>query len=334
VAYWKEEYDWRAWEAKLNAYAQFTTVIDGQDMHFLHVASPEPNATPLVLLHGWPGSFLEFIHVIEPLTNPTAHGGKAEDAFTVVIPSLPGFGFSGPTSDTGWESSRMARAVATLMDRLGYARYGAQGGDFGAFVAADLGRVDADRVIGVHLNAATYGFIPWGEVSDEERASLTESERARLDRLHAFLTEGSGYFQIQSTRPQTVAAGLADSPVGQLAWIGEKFEAWSHRDQPDDPSPIDRETLLTEVMLYWLTNTAASSARMYYEGMHGGAWPVPVTVPTGVAVFAEDVAIRRYGEEGFNIVHWAEYDRGGHFAALEAPDLLVQDVRAFFETVR
>jgi pimeloyl-ACP methyl ester carboxylesterase len=287
-----------------------------------------------VLLHGWPGSFLEFIHVIEPLTNPVPHGGRPDDAFHVVIPSLPGFGFSGPTHDTGWESSRMARAIATLMARLGYDRYVAQGGDWGAFVAADLGRADPEHVIGVHLNAATYGFIPWGEVGDDERASLTESERARLDRLANYLSDGNGYFQIQATRPQTVAAGLADSPVGQLAWIAEKFETWAFRSHPDDPSPIDRDTLLTNVMLYWLTNTAASSARMYYESMHSGAWPQPVTVPTGVAAFAEDVAIRRYGEQGFNLVHWSDFERGGHFAALEAPDLLVQDVRAFAATVR
>ncbi len=334
VAYWKDGYDWRAWEAKLNVYPQFTTEIDGQNLYFLHIESPEPDATPLVLLHGWPGSILEFIHVIEPLTNPVAHGGRAEDAFHLVIPSLPGFGFSGPTNDTGWDTARMARAIAELVARLGYERYGVQGGDAGQFVAADLGREDAGHVIGIHLNAATYGFIPWGEPGEEELASLTEMERARIAQLKWWTDEGSGYFHIQANRPQTLAAGLADSPVGQLAWIVDLFKEWTFKGKEREELQIDRDLVLTDVMLYWLTNTAASTARNYYENMHGGAWPAPVTVPTGVAVFAQDIAIRRYGEEAYNIVHWSEFDRGGHFAALEAPDLLVADIRAFYTMVR
>ncbi|MDQ3656804.1 MAG: epoxide hydrolase [Chloroflexota bacterium] len=334
VAYWKDGYDWRMWEAKLNGYPQFMTGIDGQNIHFLHVESAEPNATPLVLLHGWPGSILEFLDTIEPLTNPVAHGGKAEDAFHLVIPSLPGFGFSGPTTDTGWESNRMARAIAELMARLRYERYGVQGGDAGQFVAADLGREDADQVIGIHLNAATYGFIPWGEPGEEELASLTESERARIAQLKWWTDEGSGYFNIQANRPQTIAAGLADSPVGQLAWIVDMFKEWTFKGKERDELQIDRDLVLTNVMFYWLTNTAASTARNYFENVHSGAWPTPVTVPTGVAVFARDIAIRRYGEEGYNIVHWSEFDRDGHFAALEAPDLLVGDIRAFFASVR
>ena len=213
----------------MNAWPQFTTGIDGETIHFLHIESAEQHATPLVLLHGWPGSFVEFIHVIDPLTNPVAHGGKAEDAFHLVIPSLPGFGFSGTIHTTGWDSNRTARAIAELMHRLGYDRYGAQGGDWGSFVAADIGLVDGDHVIGVHLNSATYGYIPWGEVSEEELAGMTDVERARIDRLKAYLSEGNGYFQIQSTRPQTVAAGLSDSPVGQLAWIVEKFKEWTFK---------------------------------------------------------------------------------------------------------
>ncbi|HEU0165444.1 MAG TPA: epoxide hydrolase [Thermomicrobiales bacterium] len=334
AAYWRDDYDWRAWEAKLNVYPQFTATIDGQKIHFLHLRSAELDATPLILLHGWPGSIVEFLDVIGPLADPVAHGGEAKDAFHLVIPSLPGFGFSGPTHETGWTSTRMARALAGLMGRLGYERYGAQGGDFGAFVAPDLGRVDPEHVIGVHVNAATVGFIPWGEIDPVEFETFTDLERERLARMQNFLSDGRGYFQIQATRPQTVAYGLADSPVGQLAWIAEKFHEWSFNPEHVPGGPIDRDRLLTDVMLYWLTNTAASSARMYYEGMHSHERPQPSPVPTGVAAFAEDIAIRRYGEQGNNIVHWSDFDRGGHFAAMEAPDLLVGDVRAFFRSLR
>lgn len=334
VAYWKDEYDWRAWEARLNGYPQFISEIDGQNIHFLHVESAEPNATPLVLLHGWPGSILEFLGIIEPLTNPTTHGGKAEDAVHLIIPSLPGFGFSGPTNDVGWNTKRSADVIAELMTRLGYDRYGVQGGDMGQFVATDLGREHADHVIGIHLNAATYGFIPWGEPGEEELASLSDPERERPARLKWWTDEGSGYFAIQANRPQTIAAGLADSPVGQLAWIVDMFKEWTFKGKERDALQIDRDLILADVTIYWLTNTAASSARSYYENMRAGDWPAPVTVPTGVAVFAEDVAIRRYGEDGYNIVHWSEFDRGGHFAALEAPDLLVGDIRTFFASVR
>ena len=233
----------------------------------------------------------------------------------------------------GWTSQRAALAVAELMRRLGYERYGAQGGDRGAFIAPELGKVDPERVVGVHINAATLGFIPWGEVSDDELESFTVSERERLARLQHWSQEGNGYFQVQATRPQTLAAGLSDSPAGQLAWIVEKFKEWTFA--PDSEEiPIDRDIILTEVMIYWLTNTSSSSSRVYYEDMHAELWSPPSGVPVGMAVFAEDVAIRRYGEAGYNIVHWSEFERGGHFAALEAPDLLVEDVRAFFATVR
>ncbi|HEY6592606.1 MAG TPA: epoxide hydrolase [Asanoa sp.] len=333
VAYWADGYNWRAQERRLNTYPQFVTEIDGEQIHFLHVRSPEPDATALVLSHGWPGSTVEFLDVIGPLTDPRAHGGDPADAFHVVIPSLPGFGFSGAPSDSGWDSNRIARAFAELMRRLGYSRYGAQGGDYGAFVAPDLGRVDPDHVIGVHVNAATFGFIPLGEVSEEDRVTMTDSENVRLDRLANYLSEMNGYFQIQSTRPQTLSYGLADSPVGQLAWIVEKFKEWTHADGlPEDA--VDRDHLLTNATIYWLTNTGGTSANLYYETMHSGNWPTPSSVPTGVAVFAEDVAIRRYAEPGNTIVHWSEFERGGHFAAMEAPDLLVGDVRAFFAGLR
>ncbi|MBU2665015.1 epoxide hydrolase [Actinoplanes bogorensis] len=310
--YWATKYDWRAAEATLNAYPQFTTEIDGQRIHFLHVRSAVPDALPLVLLHGWPGSVVEFLDVIGPLT---------EAGFHLVIPSLPGFGFSAPLAGPGWDSRRDATAIAALMAGLGYDRYGAQGGDFGAFVAPDLGRVDPEHVVGIHVNAASGGFIPYAEV---DPATLTPAEQVRYQRIQRFLSDGHGYFQIQATRPQTLAHALVDSPVGQLAWIVEKFHEWSVGGFPD------RDRVLTDVTLYWLTRTAGSTANMYYESMHSGNWPARSEVPTGVANFAEDVAIRRFAEENNTVVHWSEFDRGGHFAAIEAPDLLVGDVIAFF----
>jgi pimeloyl-ACP methyl ester carboxylesterase len=330
AGYWRTGFDWRAAEARLNAYPQFITEIDGQRIHFLHVRSPEPDATPLLLLHGWPGSIVEFQSVIGPLTDPRRHGADPGPAFDLVIPSLPGFGFSGPVTEPGWGSRRMARALAELMGRLGYQRYGAQGGDFGAFVAPDLGRVDPEHLIGIHVNAATMGFIPFGDIPDEEQATLSATEKERLHRMQAFQAEGNGYFQIQATRPQTLGYALTDSPAGQLAWIVEKFKEWTNSGHELPEDAIPRDVILTNVSLYWFTGTAGSAANVYYESMHSGDWPVPSGVPTGVAVFAEDIAIRRYAERGNNIVHWTDFGTGGHFAALETPDLLVADVRAFF----
>jgi pimeloyl-ACP methyl ester carboxylesterase len=333
--YWRTSYDWRVSEAELNKFPQFMTEIDGANVHFLHVRSTAPRAMPLILTHGWPGSIVEFLDVIGPLTDPGAHGGNPADAFHVVIPSIPGYGFSGPTREAGWTTLRVAKAWAELMRRLGYDRYGAQGGDWGAFVSPELGRIDATHVTGVHVNAATMGFIPFGPVAPDELATFTESERARLARLDRFMSDMNGYFQIQATRPQTIAYGLSDSPVGLLAWIVEKFKEWtdSSADLPEDA--VDRDRMLANVMLYWLTGTAGSSARLYYENMHSDSWvQQPGRTPTGVAVFAEDIAIRRYAERGNNIVHWSEFDRGGHFAAMEAPDVLVDDVRDFFRPLR
>ncbi len=331
--YWAGGYDWRKHEAALNEYPQFTTTIDGQTIHFMHVRSAEPAALPLVLTHGWPGSVVEFLDVIGPLTDPRAHGGDPADAFHLVIPSLPGFGLSGPIREAGWDSHRIATAFAELMSRLGYQRYGAQGGDFGAFVSHDLGRVDPDHVVGVHVNAASMGFIPFGAVDPAELAELTDAEKARLDRMNKFLSDGNAYFQIQATRPQTLAYGLTDSPAGQLAWIVEKFKEWTQGPGLPEES-VDRDRMLTNVMLYWLTATAGSAANLYYEMIHSSSWPAPSTVPTGVAVFAEDISIRRYAERSNAIVHWSEFDRGGHFAAMEAPDLLVGDIRKFFRDLR
>jgi epoxide hydrolase len=332
--YWRTSYDWREHEAELNEFPQFTTEVDGQNIHFLHVRSPEPDAFPLVLSHGWPGSVVEFLDVIGPLTDPKAHGDDPADAFHLVIPSLPGFGFSEPTREPGWDSKRMARAFAELMSRLGYERYGAQGGDFGAFISPDLGRVDPGHVAGVHVNAATVGFIPFGGVDEATLAEFTDAEKTRFERMSRFLSEGNAYSQIQGTRPQTLAYGLTDSPAGQLAWIVEKFKEWTHPSAELPEMAIDRDRMLTNVMLYWLTAAGASSAQLYYESVHSSNWPTPSAVPTGVAVFAEDISIRRFAEQGNNIVHWSEFDRGGHFAAMEAPDLLVGDVREFFRGVR
>jgi epoxide hydrolase len=334
--YWRTTYDWREQEAKLNEYPQFTTTIDAQNIHFLHVRSSEPDALPLILTHGWPGSVAEFMEIIGPLTDPRAHGGDPADAFHVVAPSIPGFGFSGPTRGAGWTEQRVAQAWAELMRRLGYERYGAQGGDVGAGVSPNLGRAAPDKVVGVHVNAATVGFMPFPPLEESELDELSDTEKARVDRIGQFLGDMFGYAQIQSTRPQTLAYGLTDSPVGQLAWIVEKFKEWTH---PRDGLPedsVDRDHMLTNVMLYWLTATAGSSARIYYEGAHAGGWGAPErsTVPTGVAVFAEDISIRRYAERDNNIVHWTDFDRGGHFAAMEAPDLLVGDVREFFRGLR
>jgi len=306
--YWRTGYDWRAQEALLNDFPQYTTQIDGQRIHFLHLRSPRSDALPLLLLHGWPGSVAEFLDLLDPLV----------EEFDLVVPSLPGFAFSGPTA-AGWDSPRIATALAELMRGLGYDRYGAHGTDWGAFIAPDLGRVDPEHVVGVHVSAATMGFIPLGETPDDP----SDQEKRRLEMLEDFRTDGHGYFEIQATRPQTLAHALTDSPVGLLAWIGEKFHAWAHE-------PIDRDRLLTTVMLYWLTGTAGSAANLYWEMTHSGRWPERSAVPTGVSVFAGDVAIRRYAERTNTITFWADHDEGGHFAALEVPGLLTADLRAFF----
>jgi microsomal epoxide hydrolase len=330
AGYWRTGYDWRVHEEKLNGFPQFTTVIDGQRVHFLHVRSAVPDAMPLVITHGWPGSIAEFMEVIGPLTDPVAHGGDPADAFHLVVPSIPGFGLSGPTTDPGWDVRRIARAWDELMRRLGYQRYGAQGGDWGSAISRELGIIVPEHLIGVHLNMLFTPVIP------DADADLTDEEKARLERLRSFRITGSGYAAIQSTRPQTLAYGLTDSPAGQLAWIVEKFGEWTDDGLPHEA--VDRDQLLTNVMLYWLTGTAGSSARLYYEAARtrGSGPPEASTAPTGIAVFPREIArpVRRFAEQSNNIVHWSELDRGGHFAAMEAPDLLVADVREFFAKLR
>jgi pimeloyl-ACP methyl ester carboxylesterase len=332
--HWRTGYDWRAHETRLNAFPQFRTTIDRQTIHFLHVQSPEPNATPLLLIHGWPGSFVELLELIEPLTDPAAHGGDSADAFHVVIPSVPGFGFSTPLSEVGWTHGRIAKAFTELMARLGYRRYGVQGGDIGAFEAPLMGQLDPEHVIGVHVNALV--TFPSGDPAELE--ALSEAEQERLARFQNFEQDMSGYMSIQGTRPQTLAHGLADSPAGQLAWIVEKFKEWTDPSAALPEDAVDRDHLLTNVSIYWFTNTAGSSANLYYETYHDPSLFAPRergTVPTGVAVSTtQDVAIRRLAERDHNIVHWTEFDKGGHFAAMENPEFLVKDVRAFFRGLR
>jgi len=331
AGYWAAGYDWRAHEARLNQFPQFTTVIDGQTVHFLHVRSPEPGALPLIITHGWPGSVVEFLNIIGPLTDPARHGGDPADAFHIVAPSLPGFGFSAPLAGAGWDTGRIARAWAVLMHRLGYHRYGAQGGDTGAIVSPELGRTDPGHVIGVHVN--NLGTFPSGDPA--ELAGLAEADQARLAFMDKWRTDMSGYAIIQSTRPQTLGYALTDSPAGQLAWIVEKFREWTDpaASLPDDA--VSRDLILTDVSVYWLTGTAGSAARIYYEGARAwGQARARSPVPTGVAVFPNDTTLRPLAERDHNVVHWAEFSRGGHFAALEAPDLLVGDVREFFRQVR
>ena len=321
VAYWRTGYDWRAWEAKLNQYPQFTTQIDGQNLHFLHVPSPEEHALPLLLTHGWPGSIAEFLDVIGPLTNPSAHGGDPASAFELVIPSLPGYGFSGPTTQRGWNTRRVATAWAALMRRLGYGRYGAAGNDWGSDVSLELGRVDPESVVGVHVTQIF--SLPAG--APGELAGMAEDELAAMADLRWVGEHIGAYDQVQSQQPQTLAHALADSPVGLLGWHSQIFRGG-----------VDADFVLTNVMLYWLTGTTASAMRLYYEVDKATHPTEPTTVPVGLAQFGDDFkSIRRFAErDHHNIVSWNVYDRPGHFAAHQSPDLLVSDIREFFQGLR
>ncbi|HKV00417.1 MAG TPA: epoxide hydrolase [Vineibacter sp.] len=328
--YWAEDYDWRRREALLNRFAQFTTAIDGLDIHFIHARSPHANAMPLIITHGWPGSIVEFHKVIEPLVDPTAHGGNAADAFHVVCPSLPGFGFSGKPMATGWGVDRIATAWALLMDRLGYARYGAQGGDWGSAVTAALGTQDPKHCAGIHV---TLAMASRPQVQGEP----TPQEARALKGIKDYADWDSGYSKQQSTRPQTLGYGLTDSPAGQAAWILEKFWAWTDCDGHPE-NILGRDELLDNVMLYWVTATAASSARLYWESFRPGTRAFDkITVPTGVAVYPKEIVtpVRHWMEDRYtNIRHWREMPKGGHFAAFEQPALFVEDVRAYFRTLR
>jgi pimeloyl-ACP methyl ester carboxylesterase len=333
ATYWRDRFDWRAQERALNRFEQFTTDIDGLTIHFLHRRSKQANAFPLLITHGWPGSFVEFTKVIGPLTDPVAHGGRGEDAFDVVIPSIPGFAFSDKPRQPGYDPAHIAAIEAKLMARLGYQRYGVQGGDWGAIIGTQVALNDATHVAGLHLNMCT-APAPAGDPNE----GLSEGEIARLRVRQLFQTEETGYQQIQGTKPQTIGIALNDSPVGLAAWIVEKFRTWCDCDGNPD-TIFTRDELLTNIMLYWVTQSAASSARIYYESRHapaasGGARRIEV--PTACADFPKEIiwAPRRWLERRYNITRWTVMPRGGHFAAFEQPALLVDDVREFFRTVR
>jgi pimeloyl-ACP methyl ester carboxylesterase len=340
--HWATRFDWRVFEARINRRPQILAEVDGQDIHAIHARSARADARPLLVLHGWPGSIVELLDVIDPLTDPVAHGGAPEDAFHVVAPSLPGFGFSGPTRAPGWHARRIAAALARLMASLGYHRYGIHGGDWGAIIGREVGRTHPAEVAGVHLTMLP-AAVPVTEPTDAELAVLDDRDRRELEaswerrcRAHR---EELGYGIVQSTRPQTLAYGLNDSPVGQLAWIAEKFHDWTEdRGLPD--GGVDRDHLLANVTLYWLTATAGSSARLYWETAHAPDGPAamarPSTAPTGVTVFPYDTSrpVRHLAERTDTIVHWSIAPHGGHFPAMEVPDVLVDEIRTFFRLVR
>lgn len=340
VAYWREKYDWRAAERKLNQFDQFETTIDGIKLHFIHQRSKEKGARPLVMVHGWPGSVYEFHKIVGPLTDPVAHGGKAEDAFHVVCPTLPGFGFSGKPTERGWSSQRMAEVIAKLMARLGYERYGAQGGDWGGGITRWLATNDGAHCIGGHSN-----FPPGNQPSDDIMRDVTLAELERFQQRVKELADHKAYGAIQGTRPLTLGYALNDSPVGLASWIVDKFWAWSdHRDNLDNS--FTKDELLTNVMIYWVTQSMPSSTRIYFESSHNLPRPATMTpfasqgkpAPLGFALFPKEINVppRAWVERsvGASLLHWTEMPRGGHFAALEQPDLLVEDVRAFFRKVK
>ena len=326
--YWVDDYDWTAAEARLNAFPQFTTSIDGLGIHFVHVRSPHPDAVPLVITHGWPGSTVEFAKVVGPLADPPAYGGEASDAFHVVCPSLPGYGFSDKPDAAGWRVERIGRAWAELMDRLGYERYGAQGGDWGSSVSTSLAQHLPDRILGLHLN------MPIAIASRRDGPPSPEDERVYAALVRFREVEG-GYSHLQATRPQTLGYGLVDSPAAQCAWIIEKFMVWTDCDGHPE-NALTRDELLDNISVYWLTASGASSARLYWESFNRFNRE-PVVVPTGCSVFPKEImpASRAAVERRFtDLRYWHELDRGGHFAAFEQPDLFVDEVRAFFRLVR
>jgi pimeloyl-ACP methyl ester carboxylesterase len=341
VAHWVDKYDWRKTEALLNGWGQYTTNIDGLDIHFVHIRSAVPGARPLLLTHGWPGSVLEFRHAVGPLTDPEAHGGTAEDAFHLVIPSLPGFGFSGRPTGTGWNLNRTAQAWSVLMDRLGYTDWFAQGGDLGASVTAELAGLQAAKSIGlagIHLNMAL--FMP----TDEEARASTPEEQQMLQESGYYRQALSAYSQEMSTRPQTIGYSLTDSPVGLASWIYAMFQdvGGSHHEHGDAEKLFTLDDMIDDIMLYWLPNTAASAARMYWETNKVG-WASPGTidkpllVPVGLSIMPGEYVrrSRRWAERRYaNLVHFNEVARGGHFALLEQPELLVADIRATFRNIR
>ena len=326
--YWANQYDWRKSEQYLNTFDHFQTNIDDLDIHFIHQKSPHPDAYPLIITHGWPGSIVEFHKVIQPLVDPTKHGGKAEDAFHVVCPSLPGYGFSGKPSQSGWGVEKIAETWDQLMVRLGYENYGAQGGDWGAAITTQIGR-NIGHCDAIHIN------MPIGRPTPESLQDPTDEEKSALEGLTYYQEWDSGYSKQQSTRPQTLGYGLVDSPVGQMAWIIEKFWSWMDCDGHPE-NTLTRDELLDNVMLYWLTASGASSARLYWESFGSFGGGDKVELPTGVASFPKEIirSPRRWCEESYNITHWTTMPKGGHFGAFEQPELFINDLRIFFKTIR
>jgi microsomal epoxide hydrolase len=332
IEYWRDDYDWGRAEAMLNEFDNFVTEVDGARVHFIHAPSPEPDALPLVVTHGWPGSVVEFMEIIRPLSDPRAHGGDPADAFHVVCPSIPGYAFSGPTRERGWGPRRIAEAWAALMAGLGYERYGAQGGDWGAMISTQLGLADPDHLVGIHLNMVVAPPPP-----DLDFEHLREDEQVALATYEYYGRVDSGYSKIQGTKPQTIGYALDDSPAGLAGWIVEKFRTWSDC-EGDVERSFTKDQLLDNVMLYWLTGTAHSAGRLYYEAEQTSGF-VPGTrieVPVGVAAFPAEIIRppRHWAEQRYDVRHWTEMPRGGHFAAFEEPDLLVADVRGFFRPLR
>jgi pimeloyl-ACP methyl ester carboxylesterase len=327
--HWRRDYDWRRIEARLNGLGQYKTPIDGVDIHFLHVRSPHPAAMPLILTHGWPGSIIEFMKVIEPLVDPVAHGGSAGDAFHVVAPSLPGYGFSGKPMQAGWGVPHIAQAWITLMERLGYDRWVAQGGDWGAAVTTAVGVIRPPGCAAIHVN------MPLAYPGPDDMNDLTPAEQASIDAMTYYREKDSGYSKQQSTRPQTLGYGLVDSPVGQAAWIYEKMWAWTDNNgAPEDALSLDE--MLDNIMLYWLPGNGASSARLYWESF-GQFGSTKLELPVGVSIYPKEIfrPSRRWAEKVMsNIIHWNELDHGGHFAAWEQPDLYVNEIRNCFRKVR
>ena len=332
LEYWRTQYDWRQHEAALNALPHFKAEVGGIDMHFVHVRSKEPSAIPLVITHGWPGSVYEFMGVIGPLTDPVAHGGEAADAFHLVLPSMPGYGFSGPARDRGMSVDQVAEVVAELMDELGYDRYGAQGGDWGSGVSAWLARSHPNRLIGIHLNMVG-GGPPQG--MREPEAGIPNWELERHKQRSQWWQGENAYGNIQGSKPLTLAYGLNDSPAGLAAWIVEKFRTWSDCGG-DIESRFTKDELLTNIMLYWVTESMPSAVRLYYESRRSGRRAGRVDVPTAVAVFPGEIFFspRKWVAARYNLRQWTEMPRGGHFAAMEEPQLLVEDVRKFFRGLR
>lgn len=342
VEYWRTSYDWRKAEAKLNAFPQFITTIDGVDVHFIHVRSPHEGALPLVMTHGWPGSVFELLEVIGPLTDPTAHGGDRSDAFDLVLPSIPGFGFSGKPDATGWNPQRIARTWDILMNRLGYRRYVSQGGDWGAIISDALGRQAPEGLVGIHVNRVERATTFPPDAAQALKAgtpppeNLSAHEKIVFEEQRDFLQNGFGYAAIMSTRPETIGYGLSDSPVALAAWLYDKIADWVFT-RGDPERALSREALLDNITLYWLTNTGPSSARIYWENARAGAKLSPVKVPVAVTVFPGEVykPPRSWLSTAYpQLVYYNQVEKGGHFAAWEEPDLFSRELRAAFRTMR